>query len=248
MFVYDFPLSSKARTYLKFELIFQRIEASKGVNTEAETMSLMRGLVDYLDLLDGYGALKVDLVKDLERLTQKIKLWQGFRDADQVLLTELLDQITSAHQVLNSFTRQRAVLQTDPIFGTIKPRFLTPGGVNCFDTPLYTYWTQLPVEEKRATVDVWIHELDSLRIPITCILDIWRLCADYQVRLAPQGFMQESSEPCEFVEIRYPKEVRGYPVVSGFQNNINVRFYPYAKGAPVGDITFELAFVRGGII
>ena len=42
MFVYDFPLSPKARTYLKFEDIFRRIEECKGLNSNAETMSLLR--------------------------------------------------------------------------------------------------------------------------------------------------------------------------------------------------------------
>lgn len=246
MFVYDFPLSPKARTYLKFEDIFHRIEECKGLNSNAETMSLLRGLIDYIDLIDGSGAIKIDIGKDLDKLTQKLKQWQDYPEADQTLLSELLKQISASHQALDTFTRQRTVLQNAPIIESIKPRFLTPAGVNCFDTPLFTFWSRLPAEEKRETVTAWLHELDSIRIPVTCILNLWRLCSDYQTRIAVNGFMQETSEQCELIEIKYPEHVRGYPVVSGFQSNINVRFLPYTKGAPVGDITFELAYVRGG--
>lgn len=247
MFVYDFPLSPKARTYLKFESIFNRVQECADLNSNAETLSLIRGLIDFIDLVDGSGALKIDIGKDLDKLNQKLKQWQNYPDADQNLFNELLEQIASSHQALNGFTRQRTVLQNDPVIESIKPRFLTPSGVNCFDTPLFTFWSQLDRKEKLESVTKWLHELDSIRIPISCILNLWRLCSDYQTRVAVNGFMQETSEPCELIEIKYPKHVRGYPVVSGFQSNINVRFLPYIKGAPVGDITFELAYVRGGI-
>ena len=247
MFVYDFPLSPKARTYLKFEAIFNRLQESADLNTNAETLSLLRGLIDFIDLLDGSGTLKIELGKDLDKLSNKLKNWQNNPEADQGLISELLEQINESHKALNNFTRQRTVLQNDPIIESIKTRFLTPSGINCFDTPLFIFWSNLDREEKIETASVWLKELDCIRIPITCILNLWRLFSDYQSRVAIYGFMQETSEPCELIEIKYPKHVRGYPVVSGFQSNINVRFFPYVKGAPVGDITFELAYVRGGI-
>lgn len=247
MFVYDFPLSPKARTYLKFEAIFNRLQESADLNTNAETLSLLRGLIDFIDLLDGSGTLKIELGKDLDKLSNKLKNWQNNPEADQGLISELLEQINESHKALTNFTRQRTVLQNDPIIESIKTRFLTPSGINCFDTPLFIFWSNLDREEKIETASVWLKELDCIRIPITCILNLWRLFSDYQSRVAINGFMQETSEPCELIEIKYPKHVRGYPVVSGFQSNINVRFFPYVKGAPVGDITFELAYVRGGI-
>ena len=247
MFVYDFPLSPKARTYLKFEAIFNRLQESADLNTNAETLSLLRGLIDFIDLLDGSGTLKIELGKDLDKLSNKLKNWQNNPEADQGLISELLEQINESHKALNNFTRQRTVLQNDPIIESIKTRFLTPSGINCFDTPLFIFWSNLDREEKIETASVWLKELDCIRIPITCILNLWRLFSDYQSRVAINGFMQETSEPCELIEIKYPKHVRGYPVVSGFQSNINVRFFPYVKCAPVGDITFELAYVRGGI-
>ena len=247
MFVYDFPLSPKARTYLKFEAIFNRLQESADLNTNAETLSLLRGLIDFIDLLDGSGTLKIELGKDLDKLSNKLKNWQNNPEADQGLISELLEQINESHKALNNFTRQRTVLQNDPIIESIKTRFLSPSGINCFDTPLFIFWSNLDREEKIETASVWLKELDCIRIPITCILNLWRLFSDYQSRVAINGFMQETSEPCELIEIKYPKHVRGYPVVSGFQSNINVRFLPYVKGAPVGDITFELAYVRGGI-
>ena len=60
MFVYDFPLTAKARTYLKFEAIFNRIQESAALQTNADTFNLLRGIIDFLDLLD-----VIDKQKDL---------------------------------------------------------------------------------------------------------------------------------------------------------------------------------------
>lgn len=247
MFVYDFPLSPKARTYLKFEAIFNRVRQCAELNSDAETVSLIRGIIDFIDLVDGSGALKIDIGKDIDKLRQKLLAWQKYPDADQSVISELLAQLSESHQALNTFTRQRTVLQNDPVIESIKPRFLTPAGINDFDTPLFKFWLQLTREEKLESVHKWMHELDCIQAPVYSILKQWRMFSQYQTRVAVNGFMQESSDPCELIEIKYPRHVRGYPVVSGFQSNINVRFFPYIKGAPVGDITFELAYIKGGI-
>lgn len=247
MFAYDFPLTPKARTYLKFETIFKRVEECRDLNSNAQIFSFLRGIIDYMDLVDGSGALKIDISKDLERIDLKLKSWATDPDADISFIEQLRSAIANSYQSLNKFTRQRTVLRDDLILSNVKPRFLTPCGVNCFDTPLFTFWCSLPNEEKYQSVEKWLYELDTIRTPIATILYIWRLCADFQKRVAIKGFMKESGENCDFIAILYPDYVRGYPVVSGFQSSINVRFLPYEKGAEVGDIEFELAFVKGAL-
>lgn len=243
MFMYDFPFSPKARTYLKFESIFKRAEACQNLNSEAETMSLLRGVVDYMDLTDGFGGFKIEIGKDLEKLDQRLKQWEHDLDADQAFVMQLRQAISQAYASLECFTRQRMVLRHDPVLENIKPRFMTPCGVNCFDTPLFTFWCSLPIEERLQSVSTWLHELDILRQPIATILYLWRLCAEFKPRVAIKGFMKETAENCDLIEIRYPKTVRAYPVVSGFQSSLNVRFMAYEKGAEIGDIEFELAYL-----
>jgi cell division FtsZ-interacting protein ZapD len=248
MLNYDFPLSPKARTYLKFEKVFSAAAENSQVGTVPETMCLLRCIVDYLDLVDGSGSIKVEVLKDLERCDSRMRVWLQDPEADKDFVGQLRERIAEARNVLDTFTRQRVVLQSDPIIELIKPRFHTPCGVNCFDTPLFTFWLQLPHEERLRTVKAWLHELDCLRIPITTVLYLWRLCSDPQKRVAAQGFLQENANNCDLISISYdPASVRGYPVVSGFQSRINIHFLPYEKGAPVGDIDFELAYIRSDL-
>ena len=86
MFVYDFPLSPKARTYLKFETIFNRVAECADLNTNSDTLSLLRGLIDFIDLVDGSGALKIDIGKDLDKLSKRLRGWQDNPEADQSLV------------------------------------------------------------------------------------------------------------------------------------------------------------------
>lgn len=247
MLNYDFPLSPRARTYLKFEQIFKGASENSGINTPQETICLLRSIVDYLDLVDGTGSIKVEILKDLEKCDASLRIWEQDPDADLEFVRELRAQVATARQVLDGFTRQRTVLQSDPILETVKPRFHAPCGINCFDTPLFEFWLNLPLEERRETVKKWLHEFDCLRVPISTILYLWRLCADLHKRTARMGFLQENADSCDLINIRYDASVRGYPVVSGFQSRINIRFMPYEKGAPVGDIDFEIAYIRGDL-
>ncbi len=247
MFNYDFPLSPKARTYLKFEKIFRGIESMSGAGSLSEVLCLLRCLVDYIDLVDGSGAIKIDLQKDLERCDSNLRQWVSDPEVDTEFVTALRDQISKARSALNTFTRQRTVLQTDPIIETIKPRFLAPCGVNCFDTPLFEYWLHLDAGQKQESIARWRHELECLRLPTCTVLYIWRLCADYQKRVAQQGFMQENADACDLINIQYEESIRGYPVVSGFQSRVNIRFLPYEKNAPVGDVEFEIAYIKGNL-
>lgn len=244
MFVYDFPLSQKARKYLKFENIFTRLDLTVDDQSESAVINLIRSVIDYIDLVDGSGALKIDILKDLDKIEKRLQDFSQDAEADKDLINELLAQIKKSYQVLENFTRQRTILRDDPILSLIKPRFMTPCGVNCFDTPLFTFWMSLPYEEKKESINVWLNEIDAVRIPISTILYIGRLCSDFKVKIANNGFMQESSEACDLIEIKYPKHVRAFPIVSGFQSSLNVRFLPYVKGTTVGDIEFEIAYIN----
>ena len=248
MLYYDFPLSSKARPYLKFEKIFNAASENCGINTVQETFSLLRCIVDFIDLVDGTGSIKIDILKDLEKCDSRLREWMKNPEVDTEFVKDLRAQIARSRDVLDGFTRQRTVLRDDPILETVKPRFRTPSGINCFDTPLFEFWLHLPLEERRQTVAVWLHELECLRVPITTVLYLWRLCSDPQDRLARAGFLQENACNCDLLGVSYDEQaIRGYPVVSGFQSRINVRFLPYDKGAPVWDIPFRITFIHGDL-
>lgn len=248
MFNFDFPLSQNARTYLKFEKIFSSTEICTDLSSIQNVMYLLRNIVDFIDLVDGSSAIKIEIFKDLEKCDSKLREWYNDPECDKEFVEELRSQIKNAKSVLDNFTRQRTVLKDDPIIELIKPRFLTPGGINSFDTPMFDFWFSLPIEEKQQSVAKWLRELDCVRIPVYTILYLWRLCANYTDRVAKSGFMQESADTCDLINIKYEKAYRAYPVVSGgSQSKVHIRFLPFDKGAPVGDIPFKISYIKSGL-
>ena len=247
MFNFEFPLSPKARTYLKLEKVFKNAEDSTDLDSMQHVMFLLRAIVDYIDLVDGSSSIKIELLKDLEKCDSKLKFWLDDIECDKEYVNSLRKNIEEAKIKLDSFTRQRTVLKDDPIIELIKPRFLTPSGINCFDTPLFNFWFSLSAKEKQVSVNKWLHELDCIRVPVYTVLYLWRLCANFSDRVAKSGFMQESADTCDLIDIQYDKNVRGYPVVSGFQSRVNIRFLPFEKGAPVGDIPFKIAYIKSSL-
>ncbi|MGN0893671.1 MAG: cell division protein ZapD [Succinivibrio sp.] len=247
MFNYEFPLSSRARTYLKLEQVFKNAQSTENLDSMQNVMFLLRAIVDFIDLVDGSSAIKIELLKDLEKCDGRLKNWLSDPECDVEFVNSLREKIAVAKQCLDEFTRQRTVLKDDPVIELIKPRFLTPSGINCFDTPLFTFWFAQDVETKKRSMDKWLHELDCIRIPVYTILYLWRLCANYFDRVAKSGFMQESADTCDLINIQYDESVRGYPVVSGFQSRVNIRFLPYEKGAEVGDIPFKIAYIKSNL-
>ena len=57
MFIYEFPLSPRARTYLKLEQVFKNAELSSDLSSIQNVMFLLRAVVDFIDLVDGSSAI-----------------------------------------------------------------------------------------------------------------------------------------------------------------------------------------------
>ncbi len=248
MLQFDFPLSKKARTYLKFEQIFKTAEDNCNIKTLQETFCLLRCIVDFIDLVDGMGTIKLEILKDLEKCDSSLREWSKDPECDKEFVSKLRLQIVEARSVLDSFTRQRTVLRDDPLISVVQQRFRTPCGINCYDTPIFEFWLNLPDIERRRTVQLWLHELECLRTPITTLLYLWRLCSEPQERVAYNGFMQENNDNLDLVSISYDNEtIRGYPQVSGFSSRLSIRFCPYDKGATVGDIPFRITYISGNL-
>ena len=72
MFNYEFPLSPRARTYLKLEQVFKNAEQSSDLSSIQNVMFLLRAVVDFIDLVDGSSAIKIELLKDLERQIKRL--------------------------------------------------------------------------------------------------------------------------------------------------------------------------------
>ena len=108
---------------VKLEQVFKNAETSFDLNSIQHVMFLLRSVVDYIDLIDGYSAIKVEILKDLEKCDGKLRMWLDDVECDKDFVNNLRQKIVEARKYLDTFTRERTVLKDDPIIELIKPRF-----------------------------------------------------------------------------------------------------------------------------
>ena len=72
--IYDFPLNEKSRTYLRLESLFSQIRDNLESEQSWAHIAFFKGLFDLQELLER-GDLRADLIKDLERLGQRLSHW-----------------------------------------------------------------------------------------------------------------------------------------------------------------------------
>jgi hypothetical protein len=79
--IYDFPLNEKSRTYLRLESLFSQIRDNLESDQSWAHIAFFKGLFDLQELLER-GDLRADLIKDLERLGQRLSHWASLPDVD----------------------------------------------------------------------------------------------------------------------------------------------------------------------
>ena len=88
MLVYEFPLNEKSRTYLRFNTLFEQLDASRHVTQTSEALAFFKSLFDFIELSERCD-IRTDLMKDLEKQRQKIELWRQLPEVDHAKLDAL---------------------------------------------------------------------------------------------------------------------------------------------------------------
>ena len=136
--IYDFPLNEKSRTYLRLESLFSQIRDNLDSDQSWAHIAFFKGLFDLQELLER-GDLRADLIKDLERLGQRLSHWASLPDVDLEQIKQMQQESTQLSRNLLSASRPGARLKEDRLLGSIRQRFSIPA-VLCLRSQLLTGW------------------------------------------------------------------------------------------------------------
>ena len=104
--IYDFPLNEKSRTYLRLESLFSQIRDNLESDQSWAHIAFFKGLFDLQELLER-GDLRADLIKDLERLGQRLSHWASLPDVDLEQIQRMQQESTQlSRNLLNSPPRR----------------------------------------------------------------------------------------------------------------------------------------------
>ena len=125
-------LNEKSRTYLRLESLFSQIRDNLESDQSWAHIAFFKGLFDLQELLER-GDLRADLIKDLERLGQRLSHWASLPDVDLEQIKQMQQESTQLSRNLLSASRPGARLKEDRLLGSIRQRFSIPGGLCAFE-------------------------------------------------------------------------------------------------------------------
>ncbi|WP_429181676.1 cell division protein ZapD [Aeromonas salmonicida] len=237
--IYDFPLNEKSRTYLRLESLFSQIRDNLDSDQSWAHIAFFKGLFDLQELLER-GDLRADLIKDLERLGQRLSHWASLPDVDLEQIKQMQQESTQLSRNLLSASRPGARLKEDRLLGSIRQRFSIPGGLCAFDVPQLHHWLGTQTIVRNQQMQLWLSDINLLMNAITLLLRLWRESGNFSNELATNGFFQDTAENAELIRIRLPDAQQCYPTLSGHKNRFALRFLPTTE-QQIGDVPFQLA-------
>ncbi|TNI90912.1 cell division protein ZapD [Aeromonas salmonicida] len=237
--IYDFPLNEKSRTYLRLESLFSQIRDNLDSDQSWAHIAFFKGLFDLQELLER-GDLRAELIKDLERLGQRLSHWASLPDVDLEQIKQMQQESTQLSRNLLSASRPGARLKEDRLLGSIRQRFSIPGGLCAFDVPQLHHWLGTPTMVRNQQMQLWLSDINLLMNAITLLLRLWRESGNFSDEIATNGFFQDTAENAELIRIRLPDAQQCYPTLSGHKNRFALRFLPTTE-QQIGDVPFQLA-------
>jgi cell division protein ZapD len=240
---YEYPLLERVRTYLRLEHILQALQPDTPVTLQNYTryFSALFAILDLCERSD----VRTDVQKDLERRKAQLKVWAQHPDVNQDSLEQTSNHVNQALQAIQPINRVGSNLKQDRLLSAIRQRFAMPGGTCNFDVPQLHFWLHQPQQVRDEDTARWWSELEILVNGLLLELELMRGQARFQPVCAPNGLLQESTEPLSLLRIRVPADLAAYPVISGHKQRFSIRFLRYepinGKASVDEQVDFELA-------
>lgn len=247
--IYDHPLNEVIRVCLRLEQLFEQIDHQLSDISIYGTRSMVNLIINVLHILDRPD-LKAKLAKELSLLHANLQRYGHLPDIDEqkfTLLTRQLDELSRS--LIDSSGKIGQRLRDIELLNSLRMHLASPGGGCSFDIPIYHYWLQQPMEERKQTLLAWLGDFTQIRTACELVLRLVRNNARVEDKTAIHGFYQELLDPqssLRMIRIRISRDIPAYPEVSIGRHFFSVRFYsPHIEVRPAqytGNLSFTVDY------
>jgi cell division protein ZapD len=244
---YEQPLNERIRAFLRLEHLFNAV----GFFLPLPDIWGSRVTIDILVELAAVLArtdLKTEILKELERHTQKLARIRHQPDIDRHTLSQILDSLEQASRQVYGLEGQIGQkLRNNEFIKAVSQRSAIPAGTCTFDLPQFHHWLQQPAKLRQEQLHLWLRELQPAQSAITLLLRLTRGSSLPRDEVAEAGFFQQSLDsqtPAQLIRVSVPLHSPCYAEISGNKHRFTVRFIePSATDRPsqtTRDIAFRL--------
>ena len=248
MISYEYPLSERVRTLLRFEDLYERVEYFLAKTDALEHHAALVSIFEILEVASR-ADLKSDLLQELERQKHALESLRDNPDVSEAALNEILARIDQASaKLFQASGKVGQELRENDWLMSIKQRTSIPGGVCEFDLPSYHFWLQQNSEQRRHDLQQWLSPFVPIREAIVIVLRLLRESSKSATLVAHQGVYQQmmAGRVAQMLRIRLSRNYQCVPEISANKYALNVRFTSNEGGqrpkAVDTDVEFELTF------
>lgn len=245
--IYEQPLNERVRTFLRLEYLFCQTDYTLRGFSVWDSRATLNSIVDTLEIL-GRTDLKTELIKEMERQSNKLAALRQVPGVDSEQLQTLLGELDASLQSLYALTGQFGQhLREHELISSLRQRQSIPGG-NCpIDIPMFHLWLQQTAEDRIAQLEEWNASLDIVRKPVALLLGMIREASNSQHVTAAGGFYQQtldSNLPIQLIRVAMAPESGSFAEISAGKHRLTIRFLePQPGRRPLQtqeDIDFKL--------
>jgi cell division protein ZapD len=245
---YEFPLNEKARTLLRLEDLFARIEHFIGKDTGTDHHAALLTLFEIFEVACR-ADLKSELLQEIERQKRYLSGLQNNPAISRNALGKILAELDESSSNIFAMTGKigQNLRENEWLMG-IKQRTVIPGGTCEFDLPSYHYWQQQNAAARRADLQSWLKPFLPLHAGLTIILKLLRENGKTRQFTAVQGAFQQmqGGHVAQILRVRLDDKLACIPEVSANKYAINIRFivanYAAKSTQFEQDVPFDLTF------
>ena len=248
MISYEYPLSERVRTLLRFEDLYERVEYFLAKADPLEHHVALTSIFEILEVASR-ADLKSDLLQELERQKQSLDGLRENPDVSEEALDNILWQIDQASsRLFQTSGKVGQELRENDWLMSIKQRTGIPGGVCEFDLPSYHFWLQQNSDQRRHDLALWLAPFQPIREAIAIVLRLLRESGKSTTQVAYHGVYQQmmAGRVAQMLRIKLSHNYQCVPEISANKYALNIRFTSQEGGqrpkTVETDVEFELTF------
>ena len=213
--------------FLRLEQLFQQIDHFMRGSSIWESRSVISTLLDIIAVVSRYD-LKSELLKEVDRHLTVLNKMTGSQKIDQLKLQSVLSKLAEIGDGLYSSPGKIGYsLMENELFKSISQRNAIPGGTCAFDLPVYHYWLQLELDQRRRDMDDWLSPFLPIRTAIDILLNFIRQSASPTKETGVGGFFQKTldhSLPFQLLRVGLERSQPYFAEISGGKHRFTIRF------------------------
>lgn len=248
MILYEYPLNEGARTLLRLERLFSRLDLLVQRGDEVDHHHALMTLFEVLEIL-GRSDLKGDLMRELDKQRLALASYRGNPAVESGALDALIARFDRAFEDLNRLSgKLGAELTGNEWLMGLRGRAAIPGGLFEFDAPGYHAWLKREPSLRRADIDRWLSGLRPVAAGAQLLMGLVRESGSPVRAAAAQGQFQHSlpqGKAYQLLRLRLDESLNLVPEITGHRLMVAIRFMradTEGRLKPAAeDVTFEFA-------